>query len=231
MLASRKLIRTGQITVEVKNYDEAAREVARLAESLGGYLADSQASRGHRDRRVGTLTIRMPAERFSSAVESLKQLGKVQTESVSTQDVTKAYTDLETRLRVKRDTADRLREILKVRAAKLSEILEAERELARVTEEIERMEGERRYYDQQVALSTITVTLQEPEAVVKPGVFSPIGQALRDSLEVLATSLAGLIYALVFLTPWLVVLYVVWRVIRAVRAARRPAAAAKAPDA
>lgn len=66
--------------------------------------------------------------------------------------------------------------------------------------------------------------------MVKPGVFSPIGQALRDSLEVLATSVAGLIYALAFVTPWLVALYVVWRIIRAVRARKR-AAVAKASDA
>jgi hypothetical protein len=221
MVASRKLIRTGQITVEVQSYEDAAREVARLAESLGGYLAESQASRGHQDRRAGTLTIRIPAERFAQAFETLKRLGKVQTENVGTQDVTKAYTDLETRLRVKRDTAERLREILKTRAAKLSEILEAERELARVTEEIEQMEGERRFYDQQVALSTITATLQEPDSVVKAGVFSPVGQAVRDSLEVLATSLAGLIYALVFVAPWLVVAFVTWRIVKAIRARRR----------
>jgi hypothetical protein len=228
MVASRKLIRTGQITVEVKDFEQAAKEIGRLAESLGGYLAESQSSRGHRDLRTGTLTIRVPAERFAQAFDAVKGLGKVQTENLGTQDVTKAYTDLETRLRVKRETADRLRAILKDRAAKLSEILEAERELARVTEEIEQMEGERRYYDQQVALSTIAVTLQEPDSVVKAGVFSPVSQAVRDSLEVLAASLAGLIYALVFLAPWLVVAYVAWKIFKAVRARRRAKAAKEA---
>ena len=228
MVASRKLIRTGQITVEVKNFEEAAKEIGRLAESLGGYLAESQSSRGDRDLRNGSLTIRIPAERFAQAFDAVKRLGKVQTENLGTQDVTKAYTDLETRLRVKRETADRLRAILKDRAAKLSEILEAERELARVTEEIEQMEGERRYYDQQVALSTIAVTLQEPDSVVKAGVFSPVKQAVRDSLEVLATSLAGLIYALVFLAPWLIVAFVAWKIFKAARARRRAKAAKEA---
>jgi hypothetical protein len=221
MVASRKLIRTGAITIEVRSYDESAKEIGRLAESLGGYLSESQSSRGDRDQRAGTLTIRIPAERFAQAFDAVKRLGKVQRENLGTQDVTKAYTDLETRLRVKRETADRLRAILKDRAAKLSEILEAERELARVTEEIEQMEGERRYYDQQVALSTIAVTVQEPGFVVHSGAFTPVSQALRDSLEVLATSLAGLIYALVFLAPWLVVVFVVWKIVKAIRARRR----------
>ena len=52
------------------------------------------------------------------------------------------------------------------------------------------MEGERRFYDQQTAISTLTVALLEPQALVQAGVFAPIGEALRDSLEVLA-DLAG----------------------------------------
>ena len=139
--------------------------------------------------------------------------------------MTKAYTDLETRLKVKRDTADRLRELLRTRTADLPDVLNAERELARVTEEIEQMEGERRFYDQQVAFSTIALTVFEPQALVEPGVFAPIGRALRDSAGVLAQSLAGLLYLLVFLAPWLVVLYGVWRAVKAVRGRRKVAPA------
>jgi hypothetical protein len=58
-------------------------------------------------------------------------------------------------------------------------VLEAERELARVTEEIERMEGERRYYDQQIALSAIVVTLREPEPVLQSG-MEPAGRRRRS---------------------------------------------------
>jgi len=225
VFASLKLIRTAQISVEVPKYDRAAEEIARVAESLGGYVAEAQATRGQQDRQSGTLTIRVPADRFGAAMAALKGLGKVKAENVSTQDVTKAYTDLETRLKVKRDTADRLRELLRTRTADLPDVLNAERELARVTEEIEQMEGERRFYDQQVAFSTIALTVFEPQALVEPGVFAPIGRALRDSAELLAQSVAGLIYVLVALAPWLVVLYGVWRAVKAVRARRKTAAA------
>jgi hypothetical protein len=222
--AARKLIRTGQLTLEVASFEQAAARVAAIAESYGGYLAESQASRGAQDRQQGSITLRVPAERFGAAFAALKGLGKVQMENVSTQDITKAYADLETRLRVKRDTAERLREILRGRAARLSDVLEAERELARVTEEIERMEGERRYYDQQVALSTITVALHEPQAVVGPSAFAPLRQALRESLEVLSTSMAAMVYVTAFLAPWVAVVLLVWASVRAVR--RRRAARA-----
>jgi hypothetical protein len=224
MAAARKLIRTGQIALVVESYVKASDEVKRIAEANGGYLAEAQAQRGAQDRRHGSLTIRVDAARFDQAVAAIRALGDVRTENVGTQDVTKAYADLETRLRVKRETADRLREILRTRTAKLAEILEAERELARVTEEIEQMEGERRFYDQQVALSTLTVTLQEPAAIVEAGVFSPVKDALRDSLRVLSASLAALVYLAVFLSPWLLIASIAWILFRRARARRKAAA-------
>ena len=226
MLAARKLIRTAQVAIEVRSYDDAAEQVARLAESYGGYLADAQASRGEKDRRRGTLVIRVPAERFAAAYAALKALGKVDTEAVSTQDVTKAYADLETRLRVKRDAEARLREILRTRTARLSDVLEAERELTRIVEEIEQTEGERRYYDQQVALSTISAALHEPEAVIRVGQLAPLIEALRSSLQVLATSAGALIYLTVLVLPWAATAALVGLAVRAAR--RRKRAAPKA---
>jgi hypothetical protein len=224
-MAALKLIRTAQVSVEEAEYERAAAEVARVAEAFGGYVAESQLNSGREEHRSGSITIRVPADRFTAALAALKGVGKVRAESVSTQDVTKAYTDLETRLRVKRDTADRLRELLRTRTADLPDVLNAERELARVTEEIEQMEGERRFYDQQVAFSTITLALAEPQAVVEPGVFTPIGHALRDSLQVLAQSLAALVYLLVALLPWMALGYAAWRTVKAVRNRRRAARA------
>jgi uncharacterized protein DUF4349 len=225
-LTSRKLIRTAQVALEVPAYDRAAEAAARIAEEHGGYVAESKSARVDARRHGGSLTVRVPSERFGAALAALKRLGTVTNESLSTQDVTKAYTDLETRLRVKRDAAARVEAILNTRTARLSDVLEAERELARLTEEIEQMEGERRFYDQQIALSTITLELQEPSPLLGAGPLQPIQAALHDSLEVLVSSVAGLIYVVVFLAPWLVVAWIVWRVVRRFR--RRRAASASA---
>lgn len=217
MVSARKLIRTAQVAIEVSSYEAAADQVGRLAEAHGGYLADAQAARGGKDHRQGTLTIRVPAEHFAAAYAALKALGKVETETVATQDVTKAYADLETRLAVKRDAEARLREILRTRTARLADILEAERELTRITEEIEQTEGERRYYDQQVALSTLSAALHEPEAVIRPGALAPLVEAFRDSLRLLAESVAALLYVIVLVLPWGTVVALVWLTVRAVR--------------
>ena len=225
-VAARKLIRTAQLGIEVGDYAEAVRQAEALVEKLGGYVADSQTTRGRQDRRYGTLTARVPAEQFRAALASLKGLGKVLSENVATQDVTKAYTDVETRLRVKRETAARLQEILRGKTARLSDVLEVERELARVTEETEALEGERRFYDQQIALSSIALNLSEPDAVVSAGVFEPIVSALHNSLQVLSVSVAVIIAIVVFLAPWVPLVWLAWRGIRWLRARRRARAKA-----
>jgi uncharacterized protein DUF4349 len=215
--AGLKLIRTARLAVEVPSYDRAAQAAARVTEEHGGYVADSRAARVDVRRRGGSVTLRVPAERFAAVLGALKALGTVTSEAVSTQDVTKAYTDLETRLRVKRDAAARVQAILNTRTARLADVLEAERELARLTEETEQMEGERRFYDQQIALSTVTLELQEPAPLMGSG--EPIRAALHDALAVLVTSVAAVVYTGVFLAPWLAIAGLGWRIARRMRQA------------
>ena len=127
--AGRKLIRDGEMSIEVRDFDATARKIAEIAQLFGGYVADSQAS-GDGGRRSGTMTIRVHAGSFDEAVKALRALGKVQTEHVGAQDITKAYTDLEARLRVKSEAAERIREILKTRSAKLADVLKARKNLS-----------------------------------------------------------------------------------------------------
>jgi hypothetical protein len=96
-------------------------------------------------------------------------------------------------------------------------VLEAERELARVTEEIEQMEGQRRFYDEQVAYATVVVSLEEPRSVVRPNLLDPVRDALRESLRLMALSAAALVSVAAFLAPWLVLLVPAWFVRRAWR--------------
>jgi len=224
LVASRKLIRSGQLTVEVAECQRASLAVQRVAGSHGGYVAESQAVSTIADKRRATITIRVAAEHFDAAVSSLKALGNVRSETISTQDVTKSYVALETRLRVKRETEARLREVLRARSARVADLVEAERELGRVIEAIEEAEGERRFYERQVALSTIAVTLEEPQAAILEAALTPLAEALREALPLLARSAAVVIYVLVFLAPWLALVALVLGGVRARRALRKPKA-------
>jgi hypothetical protein len=216
---ARKLIRNGEISIEVHDFESSVRKATAIAAMYGGYVSDTQAA-GEGSRRHGTVTIRVRSASFDQALGALKALGKVQTEHVGTEDITKAYTDLETRLRVKHDAAERIRDILKNRTARLSDVLAAEKELTALVEQIETMEGERRFYDQQVALSTISAEIHEPEAVTRPSAFDPLRQALRDSVFSLSSSLATFVTGILYLLPWVIGVAILVAIFRRVRARR-----------
>jgi hypothetical protein len=210
---ARQLIHTGSLDIEVSNAEDAIQQCAQIAESLNGFIASTEISKDDLGHHRGSVTVRVPAQSFQDAVSRLGELGDVRHQEVATEDVTKSYTDLEIRLSVKRQTEARLRELLSTQARKLSDVLEVERELGRIVEEIERIEGEKRYYDNQIALSTISVRVFEPGSS-RAGFLSPISQALRDAATVLGRSVASVVYAAIFLAPWLLLAGVIWWLVR-----------------
>ena len=220
--AEQKLIRDGRIEVEVENVEATVERIGAVAAGRRALVAGSEVRKGADGSAHGTVTLKVPAGGFDGLVADLRELGRVRGESTATQDVTKAYTDLEARLEVKRRTRARLEAILAGRAGSLDELLRVEREIERVVTEIERMEGERRYYDQRVAVSTLTIVLFEPGSAVRPGAFAPVAEAMRGALGVLATSIAALVFVTMSALPWVAVAWLLWTLVR--RARRRRAA-------
>ena len=211
VLAERRLIRTGMLSVEVRRYAEAAEKAVAIAEAHGGSLSGAKAAREAGDRQRGTLTLSVEARSFDAVFRKLKELGHVESAAVETRDATRDYADLETRLSVKRDAQARLLEILRTRTGKLSDLVEAERELSRLVEEAERLEGERRYLAKQVELATITIEIFEPAAFLRDGAAAPLFQAVRDALPLLSRSLAMMLYASAAALPWVIVAILVWK--------------------
>jgi hypothetical protein len=214
--AGPKVIRSGELRIQVKDVDAAALRADSSVVQRGGLVANREQSAGDNGRRSAHLVVRVPADRFADLMQNLKLLGSVKNETVSQQDVTKAYFDVETRLSVKEQSLGRLRQLLATKAARLADVLDVEREMTRVVAEIEELKGERRLYDNRIALSTIELTVFE-EAALAPGPSFTVGQALRQSIEVLSTSLAWLVYLITFLLPWAVVTVLVWWIVRRLR--------------
>jgi hypothetical protein len=122
--ANQKLIRSGELRVLVKN----VRRAIQLADSIGGrhgaLLSGSRTSGDAQASHDAELQFRVPADRFTETVAALRTLGDVRNESMTTQDVTRDYADLETRLAVKTETVTRLRTLLATHTAKLGEVLQ-----------------------------------------------------------------------------------------------------------
>ena len=210
----RKTIRTAQIRIELEDVGRAIRAADSIAAATQGFLANTQRSQGDGGYSEASLVMRVPADQFPPALEALRKLGRVRVDNSNTEDVTRSYNDLTIRLAVKRDLVTRLRGLLVNRTAKLSDLIEVERELARAITELEQMEGERRYMDNQIAMSTIHVAFYHAPIAGPGGVLDPVTVALRDALKVLGRSLATIISALVFATPWVLIGAVIWFVWR-----------------
>ena len=146
----RMLIQRGDIRVEVARPDEMLATLRARVDEWGGHLS-SQSDR--------TIVVRIPAAKFEEALMWVRQCGRVLAESRQAQDVTEEFVDLGLRLDTAKKSRDRLLEILQ-KADKVEDILKVEAELRRLTEEIERMEGRRKFLADQVAMSTLSVTFQ-----------------------------------------------------------------------
>jgi hypothetical protein len=139
--------------------------------------------------------------------------------------VTEEYIDLEARIRTQKALEGQFLEIMK-RASKVSDALEVQSELANVRTEIERLEGRRRFLENQTSLSTIKVTLQPPAPLVNAsasGFFQSVGRAFGDGIEIALNITLALIQIILALIPilLLVVLPLALLLRFALRRARR----------
>jgi hypothetical protein len=141
------LIYTAALSMSVYQVDQGLDAVEKVARGVGGYLSS---------RQDNAVTVRVPRDRFDDALERIEKLGEVTHRDIKAQDVTDEYVDLAARLKNAYAMRERLSELLARAPAK--EALDIEKELGRVTEEIERLEGKLRLLRDQIAFSTITVS-------------------------------------------------------------------------
>jgi uncharacterized protein DUF4349 len=200
--ASRLIVRTGQASIEVDSLQPAMAELRRIAQRVGGFVADASVQSGRNQLRSATLQLKVPAARFDDLTEGLEPLGRLQFVNVGAEDVSEEFVDLTARVANGHRLEDRLVELLRTRTGKLQDVLSVERELARVREEIERMEGRMRFLKNSAQLSTLSVNLYEPAPIVAshPG-RSVIGEAFKTAWRNFVGVLAGAIASLGFVVP------------------------------
>jgi hypothetical protein len=203
--AARLIVRTGQASIEVDSLEAAMAGVRRLVQRVGGFVADASVQSGRNQLRSATLELKVPASRFDDLTEGLSPIGRLQFVNVGAQDVSEEFVDLTARVTNGRRLEDRLVELLRTRTGKLQDVLTVERELARVREEIERMEGRLRFLKTRAELSTLSVSLFEPPPIVAshPG-ESVLGEAFKTAWRNFVGLLAGAIASLGFVVPVLV---------------------------
>ncbi|HEV3122265.1 MAG TPA: DUF4349 domain-containing protein [Isosphaeraceae bacterium] len=226
---ARKIIYNADIDLVVEDFAKGEAALMRLMEETKGYLASADVTGSPGRQRFGTWKVRVPIERFQGFVDGVIKLGELQHRQTTSQDVTEEYYDLDARIKNKKVEEARLLKHLEESTGKLKEILDVEREISRVREEIERQEGRLRLLENLTALTTVTIVLHEREGYVPPEAPSfgtLIGRTFSESVDYLVDLGKAVVLVAVAVVPWLPVLALVglllWLLVR--RARRRLAA-------
>lgn len=224
----QRIIKTGALTLRVQDTPKAVTDAQTIVSGRHGYVESSSMTDPGAGPRTAYLTLRVPADAFDATVQDLKAMAVVVlSESVHGQDVTSEFVDLEADLRNAQAEEASYLQIMQ-RAGKIDEVLQVARALADVRGRIERLEGRKRYLENQTDLATVSLTLTEETRVEVPGrTWKPL-EVLRDAVRQLVESLQNLVDFLIraiigivgLLLPILLivafVLWIGWKIVKAI---------------
>ncbi|HLO04472.1 MAG TPA: DUF4349 domain-containing protein, partial [Symbiobacteriaceae bacterium] len=160
---ARKEIKNASFDLKVKNVDEADKKLRAAVAAAGGFIQNSQVEGQKENGRRMTISIRVPAAGYDNTFSAIAGLGEEITRKEWTEDVTQEYYDLEARISVQEAHLVQLKKLYE-KAGTIPEMIQLEQEIARVQAEVDSLKGRYQYLSNQVAFSTITVSLYEPGA-------------------------------------------------------------------
>jgi hypothetical protein len=192
----QRVIKTSYMSLEVKNFREAADAVGSIARTYGGYVSDSSV-RDVAERKIGYVTVRVPSEKFEDIIKEIETIGDLKEENISLEDVTERYIDLKARLENLERQEERYLEILDM-AVTVEDVLKVETQLERTRGTIESLQGTLNYLDNRIDYSTIQVQLSEPEKITHE---SGISRAFNDAIDGFLAAVRGIIIFLGYFVP------------------------------
>lgn len=216
-----QIVKTAQLSIVVKKdtFEDAFQRATLVARRYGGFV-ESSSTAGTKSQS-GTLLIRVPNTSFESALRDLTGLGEVDGQSISGQDVTSQFVDLQARLRTWEAQESVLLDLMR-QATSIEDTLRVQRELQDVQLRIEQIKGQLRVLQDQTELATIDVSMREAGVPIRiqqapasnrPSLGEAWDRALNGFLGVVYTVVVGLGY----LVPITALALVSWAAYRRLR--------------
>lgn len=203
----RKIIRNAELDLEAENPEKAQQQITGIAELKGGFVVESQQSSSDvrsTTRDIVVMTVRVPSEKFGETLDEIrKTASRIVTESAKGQDVTEEFIDIEAQLRAKKALEQQFMEIMK-RANTVEEALSVQSQLATVRGEIERIEGRKRFLENQASLSTIKIRLQTARvfAASSEGFADRVGESFATGIDIAMSFVLGLVTLVIGALPF-----------------------------
>lgn len=219
------IARSVALSMVVKDCVAARVSMDALLARHHGYAAELTVSGQRNGARSLQASLRIPAGELAAAIEELRTLGTLETESQKGEEVTQQHSDLVARLKNSRETEQRLQTILLQRTGKMSDVLEVEQEISRVRGEIEVMEGEQKALEHRVGFATIDLQLGEEyrAQLATPSLANQLRNAIVAGFQSAADTIMAIVIFCMNYGPsallWLALLFfpirMVWRKSRA----------------
>jgi hypothetical protein len=176
-----QLVKQANLTIVLTDLDTATENVQQIVAQAQGDLLGLQDHRSpegvaHQIR----LTLRVPQHRLDGVLADLRDLGTVQQQAITVEDVSDQLVDLAARLKNLRKSEAALLDIME-RSGDIADVLEVSRELSNVRESIERMAAQQQSLERQVAYSYLYLTLKSPTSTVAP--LRPVGETLGSTWQ------------------------------------------------
>lgn len=209
-LENAKMIYTARMEVETTAFDTAAADLRTLVEILGGYFEQAAVHNYGSGYRSGDYTVRVPADQFQPFLDRVGTLCHVTYQEQTSENVSEAYYDAESRLATQRTKLERLQNLL-AQAENMEDIITIESAISDTELEIERLTGTLRQYDALVDYATVHLSLQEVyqlSNVEEPATSfaSRMGAAFASGWRGFVGALESLAVALAYGWVWLLLL-------------------------
>jgi len=227
------IIRTVQLTLVTKSFETARTRIESIVQESKGYVDQMSIHSEPKSPKRLSAVVRIPDGKLAASLIELRKLGQPKEESQSSADITGQYVDLVARLSNARNTEQRLLALLRDRTGNLKDVVAAEGEIARVREGIERMEAERKNFDNKVQYATVQVELSEEYHAqlqqTLPNTRTRIYNAAVEGYESASDTMLGIALTSLAVGPavvvWLAFLFsvgfVAWRLYVFLRSRRR----------
>jgi hypothetical protein len=218
VFGSPKVIKEGQVELRVARdtFGDSVDDVILLARRFGGSVQSTAIDDSGEGR--GTVIVRVPSDRFEDTLTELRDIGRIESQYVDTQDVTDEFIDLEARIRNAR-TAEHVLLNLMDEATTIADTIRVQNQLERVQENIERMRGRLRVLEDQTSFSTLAVDVIEEGAPKEedPEEAGTLIKAWRDAVEGFMGVVSGVIVASGVVLPVAVMALIVALLVRRMR--------------
>ena len=220
----RMFIYHANLSIEVKDYYAVAADIQQKATELGGYIVESTTYDHDSESITGTIILKVPQSYFQSYLTEIEKKSiKVVQKSITGNDVSEEFVDLESRLKAKEAVENRLLTLME-QATKTEDLLKISNDLSRVQEEKEQIQGRMKYLKNNVDYSTVTIYLEEQLVKIDSikgndslNTWQKGKSLFVDTINGIISVFSGVVVLLVGLSPIIVpivIIFVLWIVYR-----------------